>query len=113
MGRKSLDLGFLFSIVSKKTNRRKLSITVPLRRGLLGDQQEQQEVFKDMVYVISKSGKPLMPCKPAKARKLLRDGKAKCVRRTPFTIKLTFNCEEKTQERETINKQKVEGLNGQ
>ena len=30
-----------------------------------------------------------MPCKPAKARHLLRDGKAKVVRRTPFTIQLT------------------------
>lgn len=51
-----------------------------------------------MVYVISKSGKPLMPCKPAKARKLLRDGKAKVKKRTPFTIKLLFDCEEEVQE---------------
>lgn len=51
-----------------------------------------------MVYVISKSGKPLMPCKEAKARKLLQDGKAKCIRRTPFTIKLNFDCEEEVQE---------------
>lgn len=51
-----------------------------------------------MVYVIAKSGKPLMPCKSAKARKLLRDGKAKVKRRNPFTIKLLFDCEEKTQE---------------
>jgi len=39
-----------------------------------------------------------MPCKPAKARKLLRDGKAKVKKRTPFTIKLLFDCEEETQE---------------
>lgn len=51
-----------------------------------------------MVYVISKSGKPLMPCKEAKARKLLRDSKAKCIRRIPFTIKLLFDCEEEVQE---------------
>ena len=51
-----------------------------------------------MVYVISKQGKPLMPCTAAKARKLLRDGKAKCIRRTPFTIKLNFDCEENVQE---------------
>jgi hypothetical protein len=30
-----------------------------------------------MVYVLNIKGKPLMPCKPAKARKLLRDKKAK------------------------------------
>jgi len=40
------------------------------------------------VYVKNKNGKPLMPCKPAKARKLLRDGKAKVVSHSPFTIQL-------------------------
>jgi len=38
-----------------------------------------------------------MPCKPAKARKLLRDGKAKPVKRVPFTIQLTWDCEENVQ----------------
>ena len=46
-----------------------------------------------LVYVLSKDGKPLMPCKEAKARKLLRDGKARVVRRTPFTIRLEWDCE--------------------
>lgn len=41
-----------------------------------------------LAYVLNKHGKPLMPCKPAKARKLLEAGKAKVVKRTPFTIKL-------------------------
>lgn len=31
-----------------------------------------------------------MPCSPAKGKKLLREGKAKVVRRTPFTIQLTI-----------------------
>ena len=39
-----------------------------------------------------------MPCKPAKARKLLQDGKAKVVNRCPFTIQLLFYCEENVQE---------------
>ena len=39
-----------------------------------------------------------MPCKPAKARHLLRDGKAKVVKRKPFTIQLLWNCEENVQE---------------
>jgi len=34
-----------------------------------------------LVYVLNKHGKPLMPCKPSKARKLLKQGKAKVVKR--------------------------------
>ena len=33
----------------------------------------------------------------AKVRKMLRDGRAKCVKRTPFTIQLTYDCPEQTQ----------------
>jgi len=50
------------------------------------------------VYVRNKNGKPLMPCKPAKARKLLREEKAKVVNRCPFTIQLLWDCEENVQE---------------
>jgi len=38
-----------------------------------------------------------MPCKPAKARKLLRSGKAKVVNRCPFTIQLLWDCESNVQ----------------
>ena len=50
-----------------------------------------------MVYVISKNGKPLMPTAPRKARLLLKSGRAKCMRRTPFTIKLLYDTTEYTQ----------------
>ena len=40
------------------------------------------------VYVLNMHGQPLMPCTPAKARHLLKGGKAKVVKRTPFTIRL-------------------------
>ena len=43
-----------------------------------------------MVYVLNRYGKPLMPCHPAKARILLKEGKAKVVQRTPFTIQLLY-----------------------
>ncbi len=43
-----------------------------------------------LVYVINRHGKPLMPCKPQKARKLLKEQKAKVVKRTPFTIQLLY-----------------------
>ncbi|GHO83599.1 RNA-guided endonuclease IscB [Dictyobacter formicarum] len=40
------------------------------------------------VYVLSPDRTPLMPCSSVIARLLLKEGKAKVVRRTPFTIKL-------------------------
>lgn len=43
-----------------------------------------------LVYVINKNNKPLMPCKPNKARKLLKSNKAKVIHREPFTIQLLF-----------------------
>ena len=43
-----------------------------------------------MVYVLSKTGQPIMPTENhAKVRLLLKSKKAKVVRRTPFTIQLT------------------------
>ena len=50
------------------------------------------------VYVINKNGASLMPCKPAKAMHLLKEGKAKCIKRTPFIIKLLWDCEENRQQ---------------
>lgn len=41
-----------------------------------------------VVYVLSPDRVPLMPCSPAIARLLLKHGKAKVIRTTPFTIKL-------------------------
>jgi hypothetical protein len=41
-----------------------------------------------LVFVLNKFGKPLMPCRPQKARTLLRDGHAKVVQYKPFTIQL-------------------------
>lgn len=41
-----------------------------------------------LVYVLSNQKQPLMPTTPVKARILLRQGKAKVIRKLPFTIKL-------------------------
>ena len=51
-----------------------------------------------MVYVLNIEGKPLMPCKEAKARKLLKENKAKIYKKEPFTIQLLFMCENQTQD---------------
>ncbi len=50
-----------------------------------------------LIYVLNKDGKPLMPCSPAKARILLKQGKANVVKRTPFTIQLLYGSSSYTQ----------------
>ena len=48
------------------------------------------------VYVLSKDGQPLMPTERfGKVRRLLKEKKAKVVRRCPFTIKLLYEPETK------------------
>ena len=42
----------------------------------------------NLVYVVNKDGKALMPCTNQRARVLLKEGKAKVIRRENFTIKL-------------------------
>lgn len=51
-----------------------------------------------MVYVMSQDNKPLMPCSNVIARLLLKQGKAKVKRREPFTIKLTYETTNYTQD---------------
>lgn len=51
-----------------------------------------------MVYVISHDSKQLMPCTNVIARLLLRQGKARVKRKTPFTIKLTYQATSYTQD---------------
>lgn len=50
------------------------------------------------VLVIDKNHKPLMPCHPARARELLKKGKAAVFRNYPFTIIMKEKCGEDTQE---------------
>ena len=46
-----------------------------------------------LVYVKNKDGSSLMPCKPTKAKHLLKSGKAKVFKLKPFTIQLKWDCE--------------------
>lgn len=51
-----------------------------------------------VVYVLSASGKPLIPTtRCGHVRILLKEKKARVVERTPFTIQLTYETEEVTQ----------------
>lgn len=46
--------------------------------------------MQNQVFVINKHGEALMPCKPRTARKLLTRGKAKPIKKEPFTIQLLY-----------------------
>ena len=46
--------------------------------------------FKMKVFVINQHGEILMPCEPKKAKKLLGEGKAEVIHRSPFTIQLKY-----------------------
>jgi len=50
-----------------------------------------------MAYVINSDGTPLMPCTSVIARLLLKQGKAKCIKTVPFTIKLLYQTTNYTQ----------------
>lgn len=51
-----------------------------------------------LAFVLHRFGKPLMPCRAQKAKKLLQEGKAKVVRKMPFTIKLSYSSSSYKQE---------------
>lgn len=47
-----------------------------------------------LVYVQNKDGQPLMPTECCgKVRRFLKEGKAKVIRRCPFTIRLEYQVE--------------------
>jgi hypothetical protein len=50
------------------------------------------------VFVVDVNGQPLLPTHPARARRLLRDGKAKPYQMLPFTIQLTRRVENAVRE---------------
>lgn len=51
-----------------------------------------------MVYILSKDSKPLMPTsRYGHVRKLLQTGRAKVIKRTPFTIQLLYDSKTYTQ----------------
>lgn len=52
-----------------------------------------------LVYVLNIDGLPLMPThKLGKVRHLIKDGRAKIIKRNPFTIQLNYECENYTQD---------------
>ena len=58
--------------------------------AITATEHAEQNMSVSAVYVLNMRGQPLMPTTPGKARKLLKEGKAKVVKRTPFTIQLKY-----------------------
>lgn len=58
--------------------------------ALIATEHAKQNTSVSAVYVLNMRGKTLMPTTPQKAKKLLKEDKAKVIRRTPFTIQLKY-----------------------
>jgi len=57
-------------------------------KGPLPFPQGEEKSGVIRVFVMASNGKPLMPCHPARARQLLRSGRARVHRLYPYTIRL-------------------------
>ncbi len=66
--------------------------------ALTAIEHAEQNLSVSAVYVLNMRGQPLMPTTPRKARILLKEDKAKVVKRTPFTIQLKYATGETKQE---------------
>ena len=70
----------------------------PASAGVTGEARRDPESGVSRVFVLDRCGVPLMPCHPARARKLLKKGRAVVVRLHPFTIRLRDRVGGETQE---------------
>ncbi len=89
----SLNRGETLSVPDLKTSSNNSDAALSAKKGHAG-----QDLRVPAVYVLNMRGKPLMPTTPRKARILLKEGKAKVVKRTPFTIQLKYATGEAKQE---------------
>lgn len=67
----------------------KTSSNIP-DEALTESSDSAQDLRVPVVYVLNLRGQPLMPTTPGKARRLLKERKAKVKIRTPFTIQLLY-----------------------
>ncbi|MCX9082380.1 MAG: RNA-guided endonuclease IscB [Candidatus Methanoperedens sp.] len=66
--------------------------------ALIAIEHAKQNMSVSAVYVLNMRGQPLMPTTPRKAKQLLKEDKAKVIKRTPFTIQLKYATGETKQE---------------
>ena len=83
--------GRMTSILSRDENLGESSLKTPLNNPEVNHSLHTGSSdlrVQDIVYVLNKRGKPLMPTRQQKSLKLLKSNKAKVIRRNPFTIQL-------------------------
>src|ERR1019366_8971234 len=76
------------SVMDLKTSSNSPEVNLPVHSGGL----------EPLIYVKNINNEPLMPCSITKAKKLLKSKRAIVIKFKPFTIKLTFECENEIQE---------------
>ena len=76
------------SVMGLKTSSNSPEVNLPVHSGGL----------EPLIYVKNINNEPLMPCSITKAKKLLKSKRAIVIKFKPFTIKLTFECENEIQE---------------
>lgn len=88
------------SISTVLTREDTLSVSSKVRTDNNSDEnlQSGKTGHNSRVYVLNMQNNPLMPTTPKKARKLLKEGKAKVIHRMPFTIQLLYATGESKQD---------------
>ncbi len=91
------DASLVSGYVNKSLNREEtLSVSCIVLADNLGEENQplkrerQDSRVPVYTYVLNMRGQPLMPTTPQKARKLVKEKKAKVIRRIPFTIQLNY-----------------------
>ena len=72
------------SVISSKTSNNNPEVDYSQHRG------SQSLRVSDIVYALNMRSQPLMPTTQQKANRLLKEGKAKVINTTPFTIQMTI-----------------------
>ena len=60
-------------------------------------QTKNRQVLPTYVFVLSLEGQILMPTKASRARRFIKNGKAVIIKKYPFTVQLTVECDSHTQ----------------
>ena len=80
------------NIVEGQQRNSALGLPMRIAAGIMiaGKGEKMEYENANRVFLLGRDGKPLMPCRPRKARLLLKSGKAFVVKKYPFTIQLKY-----------------------